>query len=244
VGAPPTDFVLEGGLTPGSVLASIPMGLNPIYSFEAPTGAFYIRVHTVAGAARSAASNEVRIFVNVPQPPSAPANLLGAVNGTTLHLAWRNTYGGGAPTGLILDVTGAVTISLPLGLGDSFTFAGVPPGTYTLSLRAVNAGGVSASSNAVTLVFPQPCSEAPSTPANFLAYRIGNLVHLVWDSAADGGAPTGYMVNVSGAFTASVPVPARSISGFVGPGTYNFSVLAANACGASAATPVQTIVVP
>ena len=52
------------------------------------------------------ASNEIRIFVNVPAAPSAPADLLGLVNGSSVALAWRNTFEGGAPGGLILDVTG------------------------------------------------------------------------------------------------------------------------------------------
>ena len=106
-GLPPTDYVLEGGVNPGEVLASISVGsANPIYTFVAPTGAFHVRMHTLSGATRSAPSNEIRIFVNVPAPPSAPADLLGLVNGSSVALAWRNTFEGGAPGGLILDVTG------------------------------------------------------------------------------------------------------------------------------------------
>ena len=126
-GLPPTDYVLEGGVNPGQVLASISVGsANPIYTFVAPTGAFHVRMHTMSGATRSDASNEIRIFVNVPAPPSAPADLLGLVNGLSVALAWRNTFEGGAPGGLILDVTGALTTSIPLGLTDSFRFDGVP----------------------------------------------------------------------------------------------------------------------
>ena len=42
------------------------------FTFTAPTGSFYVRVHALNGAVRSAASNEIRIHVNVPAPPSAP----------------------------------------------------------------------------------------------------------------------------------------------------------------------------
>jgi hypothetical protein len=243
-GAPPTDYVLEGGVNPGDVLASISMGTNPIYTFPAPSGAFYIRVHTMAGAARSLASNEIRIFVNVPAPPSAPADLVGLVNNSSIALAWRNTFAGGAPGGIVLDVTGSLTATLSLGLTESFQFNGVPGGTYTLSLRAVNAAGTSPSSNAITLTFPSPCSGPPLPPANFLGYRIGRTAYVVWDPATTGPAPTAFVLNVTGAFAGSFGTPGRTLSGTVGPGTYQLSVAAQNACGASAFTAAQTVVVP
>ena len=169
-GLVPTGYVLEGGVNPGEVLASIPLGTTtPVHTFTAPNGAFYLRLHTVAGSSRSSASNEIRVFVNVPAPPSAPTNLLGVANGVSLGLAWRNTFAGGAPSSLVLDVTGSASASLPLGLSDAFSFNGIPPGTYTFALRATNAAGTSAPSNAVTLTFPTGCSGLPLSPANFLA---------------------------------------------------------------------------
>jgi hypothetical protein len=103
---------------------------------------------------------------------------------------------------------------------------------------------MSNSSNAVTLTFPQPCSGPPLTPANFLAYKVGNTLHLLWDPAESGPAPTSYLVNVTGSVVTSIQTPTRALSGGVGPGSYSFSVVALNPCGASAATPVQTVVVP
>jgi trimeric autotransporter adhesin len=243
-GATPTDYVLEGGVNPGDILASISMGATPIYTFPAPTGAFYIRVHTIAGSARSAASNEIRIFVNVPVAPSAPADLVGLVNNSSIALAWRNTFAGGAPGGIVLDVTGSLTATLPLGLTDSFQFDGVPGGTYTLSLRAENAAGISPPSNAITLSFPGPCSGAPLPPANFLGYRIGRTVFVLWDPATTGPAPTSFTLNVNGSFAGSFGTPGRTLSGTVGPGTYQLAVAAQNPCGASAFTAPQTVVVP
>jgi hypothetical protein len=180
-------------------------------------------------------------------PPSAPANLTGLANGSSIALAWRNTFAGGAPGGVILDVTGSLHASLPLGLAESFQFNGVPGGTYTLALRAVNAAGSSPPSNAITLSFPGDgclAGGAPQPPANFLAYRIGRTIHVLWDAAATGTAPTTYGLRVTGSFGGTFGTPARSLSGAVGPGTYNLSVSAANACGASGATAVQTIVIP
>ncbi len=80
----PTGYVLEGGVSPGQVLASISTGsAAPSFTFTAPTGAFYVRIHALNAAARSGASNEIRIYVNVPQPPGTPTNLLGGAAGST-----------------------------------------------------------------------------------------------------------------------------------------------------------------
>jgi hypothetical protein len=77
---PPTAYVLEGGTFPGQVLASLPTGdLVSTLTFAAPTGAFFIRMHAVAGALRSVASNEIQIFVNVAAPPSAPERRLAVI---------------------------------------------------------------------------------------------------------------------------------------------------------------------
>ena len=244
-GPQPTEYILEGGLNPGELLASLPTGSPfPIYTVAVPNGSFYVRMHAASGVLRSAASNEIRIHVNVPVPPSAPANLLGLVDGSTLALAWRNTYAGAAPTSLVLDVSGSIVASLPLGFSDAFSFVGVPGGTYTLALRAQNAGGTSPPSNAVTLAFPGLCSGPPLPPADVLAYRRGSTVSVEWAPWTSGPAPTAYMLNVTGSFVGSIPTSRRTMSGTVGPGSYNLSVVATNPCGASASTPPQTIAVP
>ena len=244
-GPAPTGFVLEGGVTPGEVLGSFPTGSAvPTYTFTAPSGSFYVRLHALNGTDPSAASNEIRIHVDAAVAPSAPANLLGLVNGSTLSLAWTNTSAGGAPTSLVLDVTGSIAASLTLGVSESFSFAGVPDGTYTLSLRAQNASGSSPASNAVTLTFPGSCTGPPQTPANVLAYRMGNTIYIDWAPAASGPAPTGYVLNVTGSFVGAFTTSGRAMSGTAGPGSYTLTVAATNACGASAASSPQTVVLP
>lgn len=242
---PATDYDLEGGVSQGETLASIRLGsTTPLVTFAAPTGAFYVRVRAVSGAVRSVPSNEIRIFVNVPTAPSPPTGLVGLVDNSAIALAWRNSFAGGAPSGIILDVSGSANASLPLGLTDTFQFVGVPAGTYQFSLRATNASGSSLSSNAVTLTFPSPCSGAPLPPTGFLGYRVGTTIHLRWDPAATGPAPSSYVLNVSGAFTGSFATTLRTVSGTVGADTYAFTVAAVNACDTSTATPARTVVVP
>lgn len=244
-GITPTGYVLEGGISPGEVLASIPTGSTATsYTFTAPTGAFYIRMHSVAGAQKSAASNEIRIFVNVPAPPSAPSNLLGMVNGSQLALSWGNTATGGAPTEVLLTVAGTINTSLPLAVTETFSYSSVPPGTYTFTVSSVNGSGTSAPSNAVSLTFPGQCSGAPATPTSFQATKDGSTITVNWGPPASGPAVTLYTMNVAGAFVGSIPTTGRSLAGTVGPGSYTISVTASNPCGASAATPPQTVTIP
>jgi hypothetical protein len=127
----------------------------------------------------------------------------------------------------------------------AFSFAGVPGGSYTFRVRAANAAGTSAQSNAVSLAFPNGCTGVPSAPDNFLFYKVGTNVFLIWDPPATGPAPTSYVLNVTSApFTGAVPLATRTFGGAVPPGTYNVSVAAVNACGTGAVTGVQVVTVP
>jgi hypothetical protein len=239
-----TGYQIEGGLTPGAVLGVMPVGPAPFVTVEWPRGSFYLRVRTLAGNATSKASNEVLAHVNVPMPPSAPAHLLGTVVGDTLNLAWTNTYLGGPLGSVTLNVAGAINASVPLGLTDTFRFPGVPQGTYTFTVQAVNASGASEASNPVTLTFPTQCSQAPLPVANFVAYQVGGVLSLTWDPPAIGGAPTDYVLNVTGSYHGRLRTPVKTVNGPVPSGTYTIDVVATNACGASAGSPSQTVVVP
>ena len=105
----------RGGREPGQVLASLPTGSPATtFSFDVPTGVYYVRVHALSASGRSFASNEIRISVNMPQLPSSPADLLGLANGSNLLLSWRTTYAGGPPASHVLDVSGAATLSVPV----------------------------------------------------------------------------------------------------------------------------------
>jgi hypothetical protein len=240
-GVTPTGYVVEGGVSPGAVLASLPTGgVTPTISFVAPSGIYYVRVHAMAGGTKSAASNEVQLLVNVTAPPAAPTGLLGLANGDQLSLSWRNATGGSAATGVMIDVTGAANGSFPLPLSDSFSFGGAPPGTYAFAVRAFNESGSSGPSNTVTLTFPGSCT-APQTPVNFSATHAGNVISVSWAPALNGAAPTGYILIVRGTYNLEVPMAGRSISAPVGPGTYALSVASTNPCGTSTPTAAQTV---
>lgn len=244
-GTAPSDYVLDGGIAPGAPIVSIATGrTEPIFVFAAPNGSFYVRIRAIVGGASTDPSNEVRIHVNQPLAPSAPTGLTGMVNQQAVALSWRNTFAGGTPQSVILDVSGTLSASLNLGLTETFTFNGVPGGTYTFSVRAANAAGSSAASNAVTLGFPQACTGAPQPPASFLAFKTANLLTVIWDAAPTGNATSAFMLNVSGAVNAQVPFTSRGLNVPVPPGSYTLSVAGMNACGASPATAPITVSIP
>ena len=79
-------------------------------------------------------------------------------------------------------------------------------------------------------------------PSNFLFFGSGGGVTLLWDPPASGPAPTSYLLNVSGAFSGSFLTSSRSLTAPAPAGSYTVSVSAANACGVSAPTAPQTVV--
>lgn len=244
-GLVPTAYLLEGGTAPQQTLASLPTGSPAtLTTVTLPSGRFFARVVAMTESLRGGTSNEIPLIVTVPAVPSAPAALLGLVNGSLLSLSWINTYVGGAPEGIQLSYSGALTGTATLPFTESFSFAGVPAGTYTFQLTALNGAGASAPSNPLTLVFPGACSGAPLGPTDFSASASGNRVHLHWSPPGAGPAVTGYVLRVIGAFTGSLPVSSRTLSATVGTGSYTVSVIATNACGQSPETPGQTLVVP
>ena len=176
--------------------------------------------------------------------PNAPGNVQGAVKGSALWLAWKNTFTGGTPQSLMLDVTGSATVSLPLPLSESFSLPGIPTGTFTFRLRAMNAAGASTQSSAVTLTAPSTTCALPRVPTNFQVTKSGNVISASWDTPSGGTPAAGYLLNVSGAYTGSFPIAGLGFASGAPGGTYNFSVQAMNACGPGPVTAFQTVVIP
>lgn len=242
-GASPDGYVLRGGYTEGQSVGSLLTPRTvPSLTFEAPSGVFYVRVAGVRSG-ELPASADVRLAVNVPEPPSAPVELLGDANDKGLTLSWRNTWAGGTPEGLVLDVTGALTASIPLGQTDRFSFPDAPAGEYSFRVRAVNALGSSPPSNTVRLSFPGAC-RPPGIPSGMQSYREGNVVTVRWNAPTSGAAVGDYVLTVSGSAQLTLPISGREISSPVPRGTYRFTVAARNSCGMGPVFPAQSVTVP
>ena len=236
-GPEPTAYLLEGGLQPGEVLGQVPVGATPEVTLDLPVGVLHVRIYSVVDSARSVASVELRVVVGPAEVPSAPAHLLGLVHGDQLTVAWRNTFEAGTPSGLWLEVAGTLSGALPLGVGESATYTGVPPGTYTLRVFAANEAGLSQPSPAITLNVPAACSGAPGPVTNVRSWRTGSALTVEWDAPTTGAAATSYRVHVSGTLEARLDTTGRRVSGPVPPGHYGVQVVATNPCGESAAEP-------
>ncbi|MEZ5289604.1 MAG: hypothetical protein R2745_00835 [Vicinamibacterales bacterium] len=239
----PVGYVVEGGVAPGQTLGSLPIATTGSSgAVDLPPGDFYLRLRAMTASGLTPSSNEVQVHVGAPAAPPPPAALLGLVDGSRIALSW--TLAGGTATSVLLDVTGGATVSLPLGLTEAFSAGPVPPGAYTLAVRAVNAAGVSAPSAPVTLTVPGGCSGAPQPPTALAAAWTPAGALVSWRPPAAGAAVTGYALDVSGALVATVPLVQRSVSGALPPGSYVFRARATNPCGQSALTAPVPLVVP
>ncbi|MGE3885018.1 MAG: carboxypeptidase regulatory-like domain-containing protein [Vicinamibacterales bacterium] len=185
--------------------------------------------------------------------PAAPTNFRVVMNGTTAVFSWTasgsNTTG--APTGYLIEAgfsPGTTAISLPAGSGTSFTVPNVPPGTFYVRVRAINAAGSSPPSNEVTLGMSTVGVALPEAPTNVQAFMQDGLLTMTWLQPVRGGPATGYIVEAGSATglgdVGSVTVPGRSLTfANVPAGFYFLRVRATNAGGASAPSAESMIVV-
>lgn len=237
---------ISGGVLPNQPLVNVATGsADPIAVLEnVPAGSFYVSVQAIdANGQLTPRSNEIRLNNTTAIAPSAPRNALVTVADSTIYIAWQKGYLGGIPTGTTLHATGSATGSIPLGNTETVSFAGVPPGTYNLSLDHTNAAGTSAAASIGSVTIPGTCG-APLTPENFLLYVRGVVLGAIWDLPASGPAPIGYDLHVtSTVFTGSVPLTSRGIEVPAPAGTYQASVSARTTCGTSPRTPAQIVVI-
>ncbi|MGE0815010.1 MAG: hypothetical protein AB7O28_04290 [Vicinamibacterales bacterium] len=245
-GLVPTDYLIEGGLAGSSqVLASVPTGgAATQVTFDAPDGAFFVRVVGMAGPIRLAASASIQITVNTTAVPAAPVNLLGNASGGVLDLSWTNNWSDAPPTGIRLSVSGALTASVDLPVGEFFHGAGVPAGTYTFTVSALNGAAVSPPSAPVTLTFPGACTTPPLPPAAFSASTQNGRLYVDWVPPAAGPAVMEYSVFASTPTPIAFHTAQRSLAVPVPPGTYTLAVASVGPCGTSAVTPAQIVIVP
>ncbi len=158
-----TSYVLEVGSASGlSNIASLNVGPRSHFTYASPIppGVYFVRVRARNAASVGKPSREVILVIGgAPAPPEPPSNV-----GVFVDAARRALIGWVAPRGPVVNYV--LEAGSGLGLTDVgvFPIAGsvtvlqvpnVPPGTYYLRVRAVNAQGASLPSyNDVTLIVP------------------------------------------------------------------------------------------
>jgi transglutaminase-like putative cysteine protease len=162
---PPDAYVIEGGFAAGETwaTASIP-GTATSATFVLPNGVYFARLRAVHDGVPTEASNEVEVIVGPLRRPSAPEDVAALALRSDVALTWRNSYEGGAPAEILLDVTGAIQETFVVPATGQVTYSGVPNGTYTITLRARNVAGVSDPSQPVTLALPGASIQVVQAP--------------------------------------------------------------------------------
>jgi len=152
-----TSYRLEAGSAPGLTNLGVFDLTANVLSAAVPNGAYWVRVRAINAWGTSAATPDTRLVVDGSTlPPAAPLALAAGVNGRTVTLVWTPPVTGGLPAEYLVeagtDVSRLVTVAR--SPQPAFSAAGVPPGTYVVRVRAVNAAGTSSDGPTVTVVVP------------------------------------------------------------------------------------------
>jgi predicted phage tail protein len=122
-----------------------------------PPGTYFVRLQAQNAGGTSAKSNEVTVVVAAPAAPGPPVLQNPVVTGTTVTLTWTLAGAGGTPTSFLVTASltpGGATIASIGTSTPTLTVTNVPPGTYYVRVRALNAVGTSLLSNEATIVVP------------------------------------------------------------------------------------------
>jgi hypothetical protein len=157
-GSAVTSYLVEAGSASGlSNLGALPgaAGTRAFTYAPVPPGFYFLRVRAANGGGMSPPSNEVMIVVGgAPSPPAAPQSFAGTVTGASVTLGWIAPPG--SITGYVIEAGSAPGLSnlaaVAIMPGSTIGFPGVPPGTYYVRIRAVNALGRSIVSNEIALI--------------------------------------------------------------------------------------------
>ena len=149
----PTNLVLQ---VTGALAGNLELpGNAEAFTFPAvPPGTYAFSLVSCSAAGCSAASAPVSLtFPGIcTGPPATPAEFSAGKSGNTLVLAWGLPPSGSPPSSYVLNFTGAFSGSVPLAVRG--VTAPVPSGTYTLTLAAANACGVSPPTSSITVTLP------------------------------------------------------------------------------------------
>lgn len=170
--------------------------------------------------------------------PGAPTDLQATNTAAGVVFTWRPSTSGGAPTSYILEAgltSGTTFATLPAGT-NSLTVPGVPPGTFYIRIRGVNASGTGPASSELTLRVAASGAIVPGIPTNFQAWMSGQRLTVTW-TAPVGATPIGYQIEVGSAVGLSnvvtLPVTARSFTFEPVPPGFYFLRVRAVVTGAS-----------
>jgi beta-glucanase (GH16 family) len=207
-----------------------------------------VAVNAAGDSAPSGWSN----FVTPSTVPSAPTNVVGVAGQGQIRLSWTAAAGNGAwITGYVVTpyVGSVAQPAQTFNAATTQTIYGLSSSqAYSFTVTAFNGDGSGPASTATATLAP---TAVPSAPSAVVAVAGSNQVSVSWAAPASNGnlAVTGYDVTARGSTTlAPVWFPPTATSGLMsglanGTG-YQFTVVAFNADGTSAASAWSNYVTP
>jgi hypothetical protein len=180
--------------------------------------------------------------------PGAPREArVVATEGSRVRLDWRPAGTGLPPTEYRIEgglAPGDTRVAFGTGSAAPVATFDAPAGIFSVRVRAVADGRLSAASNEIRLVVgPQ---EPPLAPAALLRLVDQDRVLLSWTPTFGAGPPDAYILCVTGALHGCVTLPPAERVRFAGvpPGGYTVWLFAANAAGAGPASTSVAFEVP
>jgi hypothetical protein len=249
-GGVPQGYAVDVGLSPGTTAISLPAATTALVVGGPPPGRFYVRVRGINASGAGPASAEAVLGLGGgAMLPDVPRFAQAWMVGARLFMRWERNQFGGEATHYLVEAGTATGLSniatIPVSV-PAFTFAGVPPGTYFLRVRAVSAAGVSGPSNEVMVVAGGAASP-PGAPYAVGAVVTGSNGAITWSTPA--GPVTGYVLEAGTAAglsnAAVVPLGPQTSVAFAGipPGRYFVRVRAVNGLGVGPVSEEVTVVV-
>lgn len=253
-GAPATRFAVEGGNAPGRTTLPVGTTTETRTVVILPSGTYYFRVRGINAAGQSSPSDEVSVTVSTPLAvPLPPADFQVGIAGAHVTLSWSAGARPGALSGRRIEL-GTSLDTADLGVFDIGASgpvgADLDPGDYVVRLRSLAPFGMTSPSQSVAFTVGPvgSCTEAPGLPVLLTPTVNGSAVTLSW-LPASGARASSYRLEVAG--TSEGPVLAAmdtfsTASSIVVPaptGTYWARIVATNACGESAPSAYEPVVV-
>lgn len=239
------EYSLDGGTTwtprsPVSVVS--PMDIAGLVDLRT----YLLALRLVDGTGPGAASPSV--LVTPGTGPTMPGVLaITEIEGDLVTLVWDPPVVGVHPRDYVVEgglVPGQTLATMAIGSNATVARARLGDGVYFVRVRALALATTSGPSNEVRIV--RGAARPPSPPAPLLGTVAGTSLMLSWTPTFAGGEPSETWLVVSGPVSGVVPVGTGGTfrADAVPPGTYDLHLVAANAAGASAASPSLTIGVP
>lgn len=245
------------GLPAGSyyVASAVSLFNNQVYNGVAcPSGTCSTTFATTNGSAIPVAGGATVTNINfalgatsTSGVPGAPTNLQAVNAAGGVQFTWSPSTVGGAASSYVFEagVTSGTTIAtLPVAT-NSLTIPGVPPGTFYVRVRGVNASGTGSASSELVLRVGAGGVVIPNVPTALVAWMSAGRLTVTW-TAPTGAVPTGYLLEVGSApglsNLATVPVTNRSFTFLPVPSGFYFIRIRA-LVGAVAGQPTADVMV-